>query len=64
MARPAGRFVLTIDSIMAEAYREESMLEYADQRPELDAPYNSMESEDSLIIEESPSSEELEEVVD
>ena len=37
------------------------MLEYANQRPEIDAPYNSMESDDDFIIEESPSSEEIEE---
>ncbi len=45
---------------MIESYREESMLEWADEKRELDAPYNSMYTEDEYQVYESPSDDEVE----
>ena len=57
-----GNFRLKIDSIIAEAYREESMLEWASYRPEIDAPYNSMTSQDEFNIIPSEDSDELDDM--
>ena len=61
VGRPKGNFRLKVDSLIAEAYREESMQEWANWRPLLDVPYNSMQSADELAILESEDSEEAEE---
>ena len=58
MGRPKGNFRLKVDSLVAEAYREESMQEWADWRPQIEVPCNSMESADDLKIIESEDSEE------
>ena len=62
MSRPRrGNFSLKVDSIMSEAYKEDSMKEWAKYRPQINAPYNSMEEADDLEIIESEDSEEVEE---
>ena len=58
MNRPKSSFILKIDSIIAEAYREESMMEWADWRPLNDVPYNSMQSADEFQIIETEDSDE------
>ena len=60
MGRAKNNFKLKVDSIMIESYREESMLEWADEKRELDAPYNSMYTEDEYQVYESPSDDEVE----
>ena len=55
-----GNFRLKIDSLLAEAYREESMLEWANWRPDTNAPYNSMVSADEFHVIESEDSDEAE----
>ena len=42
---------------MAEAYNEESMLEWANWRQDVDAPYNTMGSEDELNIDDGADSD-------
>ena len=64
MNRQQGHFSLKIDSILAEAYNEESMLQYANERPELDAPYNSMDSDDNFNIYDSSSDEDFRDAQD
>ena len=49
---------LRVDSLMAEAYREESMHLWANTEQELDAPYNSMDSKDDYQLYRSDSGDE------
>jgi len=48
-----GNFTLIIDSIIHASYNEKEILEWARFRPEVDAPYNSMESENEYPIYDS-----------
>ena len=45
-----GNFSLKIDSIIAEAYKEESMAEWAAWRLEIDVPYNTIHSDDNFRL--------------
>ena len=64
MNRPKGNFVLKIDSLIAEAYREESIIDWANKRPVVDAPYNSMQTDEELHIYESADSDEADKEVE
>ena len=50
MNRPKGNFTLNIDTIIADAYLEDSVKQYADEWPLIDVPYNTMESEDNYRL--------------
>ena len=63
MGRAKSNFSLKVDSIMIDAYREETMLEWADVKQELDVPYNSIYTEDEYVVYESPSDDEVQEIV-
>ena len=39
-----GRYEMRIDSLLAEAYNVESMIAHGKARPDIDAPYNSIDS--------------------
>ena len=50
MNRPKANFSLKIDTILADHYREEEMLEWAGWRPAIDVPYNSIDSDDNFLL--------------
>ena len=50
-------FRLELDSVMNAEYRLEAVEAWGDYRPAIDAPNNSMESEEEFYVEESQSSE-------
>ena len=52
------RYTLRIDSIMLATYKMESIHEWANYRQEIDAPFNSMESEDEFPLFDSLESDE------
>ena len=51
MNRPLlGNFCLKIDTILADHYKEDEMKEWAEWRPLVDAPYNSVDSDDNFNL--------------
>ena len=49
MGKPQkGKFRLTMDSIIREVYTQAYVEEWADYKPDVEVPYNSMESEDEF----------------
>lgn len=52
-------YTLKIDSLISAAYKTESVLEWANYRQELDAPYCSMHSEEEFPIYDSNESDEI-----
>ena len=58
MGRSRRSFRLAIDTIMTQVYSEAYLEEWADYRQEVDAPYNSNESEDEFHIYQSQDDDE------
>lgn len=51
---------LRVDSLISSTYNIDAVNEWADYRQELDAPYNSMESEEEFPLHDSEESDENE----
>ena len=52
-------YTLKIDSLISAAYKTESVLEWANYRQEIDAPYCSMYSEEEFPLYDSNESDEI-----